>query len=243
MAQRVFAKNIPGIQQTEVAFVHHIGQKLRVHKNHWKSTNKHGITSCVAKSAWIVSSRSQNGYVHGKIIDFSVICSASHEADHADCGRVVQCFLFWQMSEGAAPQKGLLLVAWELTLFHPASWCFGEAMSLLLMWCESRWMAMVSLAEMVPRDGPTSVVLKIKPFNIPRLSGCCSDFLSSYLSEILLFHNRDTYEPTSIIRWDRYLSWLNCCFWFHRFVMFHPLLVGFGSSMCCFWTHHTYRWH
>ena len=57
MAQRNLAKKIPGFQQTEVAFVHHIEQKLRVHQNHWNSTNKHGITSCVAKSARIVSSR------------------------------------------------------------------------------------------------------------------------------------------------------------------------------------------
>ena len=131
------------------------------------------------------------------------------------------------MSRGAAPYR---IIA--------ASWCFGEAMSLLWMWCEWRWMAMVSLAEnaeMVPRDGhstyPGWVVVVV------------TYLLWSDLSEIVIFHNRGTYEPTSIIRWDGYLSGLGCCFWFHRFVMFHPLLVGFGSSTCCLWTHHTYRWH
>lgn len=143
------------------------------------------------------------------------------------------------MARGAAPYIiGLLLVAWELTLFHPASWCFGEAMSLLWMWCEWRWMAMVSLAG-----------AKGWTFNIPRLSGCCSDLL---VVTWLVRDSWDSYISQQGYIWtnqhnkmgrDRYLSWLDCCFWFHRFVMSHPLLVGFGSSMCCLWTHHTYRWH
>ena len=81
-------------------------------------------------------------------------------------------------------------------------------------------------------------------FNIPRLSGCCSDLL------VVKWLVRDSYISQQGYIWTNQhnkMGWVfvraRLLFLVSQICYVPSPLVGFGSSTCCLWTHHTYRWH